>query len=579
MENRDMARLFNPRQIAMGAALMAGALVATASTAEAQGRMRVLVPTFDNGQGGTSREGGRLADQVRRQINELPTHAPLEEKAWKDALKKYDLNERDMTCLTWRQLAIRETGMGAGLVMCGVYDESTGMVSGEFAPTDGSDPFEVPAFRFESREQAAAHIVEAFQTYTRQLSLVQYCDEHIRSQNWQQALDMCNQAVELNPQSKSAHYARGSALLNMDRPEEALAAFQQVLDIDPIHTEALLAAGYTAAKLNRQDVSQRYFHEYLAMNPGNVQVRLTIATRLANEGDPAGALKLVEEATAEPDATAQMFQYAGHFAMNAGLALNAAGGPATGEVNEATEFFRKAITNYERAISMEPDSLDASVERNLMLAYRNVGNVDKALEIGQRITATGDDAQAMSVYADVLKDAGRVDDALATLRRAAQLDPEMSLNARMGVLLLDAGRLDEASAAFKRALERNEMQAAQVETIAQQMAVKGFNATQQGRFQESLPFYAAAREIGKSERTVGMINFFHGYTLLKQGEPIIKEGNNAAAGRRAKPLFEQARTLLQSAAAYTEQAATRAQLLEQIDQFIEVADALIRAGR
>jgi hypothetical protein len=32
-------------------------------------------------------------------------------------------------------------------------------------------------------------------------------------------------------------------------------------------------------------------------------------------------------------------------------------------------------------------------------------------------------------------------------------------------------------------------------------------------------------------------------------------------------------------AAYTEQAANRAQLLQQVQQFIEVADALIRAGR
>jgi hypothetical protein len=112
-----------------------------------------------------------------------------------------------------------------------------------------------------------------------------------------------------------------------------------------------------------------------------------------------------------------------------------------------------------------------------------------------------------------------------------------------------------------------------------QIAVRGFQSTQQNRHEQALPLYAAAREIGKAQRTVGMINFFHGYTLLKQAEPIIRDGNNAAAGRRALPLLQQSKTLLESAGAYTEQAATRAQLISQVAQFIEVADALIRAGR
>jgi tetratricopeptide (TPR) repeat protein len=579
MENRQMARLFR-RQFAIGASLVAGALLASTATVEAQGRMRVLVPAFENEQGATTRNGQRLADQVRRQIDALPTHAPLEERAWKDALRKHSLREGDMDCIKWQQLARVETAMNAALVMCGTYNESTGQVTGQFFPAAGGDAFEVPPFAFESQQQVAQHIVEAFQTYTRQLSLVQYCDEHIRSQNWQQALDTCNQAVELNPRSTSANYARGSALLQLERPEEALAAFQMVLEADPINTDALLAAGYTAAQLRQQDVSQRYLREYLAMNPGDVQVRLSIATELANQGDPSGALRLVEEVATGEDATAQMFTYAGHFAMNAGLSSQQATGPAGGEASAGTEYFRKAVSHYERAISMQPDSVEPQVRRQLMLAYKNVGNVDKALELGQQIAASGEDAAAMSIYAEVLKDAGRVDDAIAALDRAAQIDPTTpNLSARKGLLLLDAGRLSDATAAFKQAISRNEMQAAQAEGIAQQMAVSGFNITQRGNFEQALPYFAAAREIGKSERTVGMINFFHGYTLLKQGEPIIRNGNNAAAGRRAKPLFERAKTLLESSAAYTEQAALRAQFLADINQFIEVADALIRAGR
>jgi tetratricopeptide (TPR) repeat protein len=62
----------------------------------------------------------------------------------------------------------------------------------------------------------------------------------------------------------------------------------------------MLHAGILAAKLERPDESQGYFRQYLELNPGNVDVRLTIATDLANAGDPAGALTLVEEAMDDP---------------------------------------------------------------------------------------------------------------------------------------------------------------------------------------------------------------------------------------------------------------------------------------
>lgn len=578
-----MALLFKARHMAMGAALAAGAMVATSASADAQGRMRVLVPTFDNAQGSTTRDGQRLAEQVRKAINELPRHAPLEEKAWKDALKKYDLREQDMSCIEWKQLAQMEKAMGVGLVMCGTYDESTGTVSGEFAPAGGGDGFKIAEFPFQDRDQAAAHIVQAFNTYTRQLTLLTSCDEYVRGESWEQALQACTEAVELNPQSTSGNYLRGSALLKLDRQEEALPAFEAVLAVDPINSEALLAAGYTAAQLKQQELSQRYLHEYLAMNPGNIDVRLSIATELANQGDPAGALQLVEEVATGADASAQIFTYAGHFAMNAGLSAQAAAGTdvaAPGSNTEAMTLFRKAVQHYERAIEMTPaDSVDGAIYRNLMSAYRNVGNVDRALAIGQQATASGDNAQALSIYADVLKEAGRVDEAIAALDRAVQVDPTMpNLEARKGLLLLEANRLNEAVAAFKQANDAGRLSPEFRENVAQQLAVSGYNLTQRQRFNEALPYFRASRELGKSERSVGMVNFFHGYTLVMQVDGMLRTATTAGPARTAKPLLEEARRLLQNAGGFTEQRAKTQELLGNVAQYIEVADALIRAG-
>jgi tetratricopeptide (TPR) repeat protein len=578
MENRKM-RNFNPRQTMMGVALMAGAMLAGSAVpaaAQTQSRMRVLVPSFVNAAGESTREGNRLADQVREQIDQMPTHAPVEEKEWKNALKQFGLKESDMDCIKWRQLAAQADF--AQLVLCGTLNEA-GQVSASFHPLAGGDAFDVPQFAFQDPETSAGQVVQSFQTYVRQISLVLYCDQNIQSQNWQGALDLCNQAVELNPRSVSAHYARGSALMNLDRLEEAFEAYRTVLEIEPLHTDAMLAAGILASRLGRADVSQQYFKEYLDLNPGDENVRLSIAHDLANAGDPAGALLLVEEAATSPEASASMLEYAGHFAMNAGLRTQQDSGPANGNTDAALPFFEKALQYYGRSVEMKGDSADPTVLRNMMLAYKNVGNQEQALAMGARATANSEDAQTWLVYSDVLREAERIDEAVRALDRAAQLDPTLDgIATRKVTMLMAEGQIDEAVAAVKAGLAANTLQADHAENIAQQIAVRGYNVTQDGRPEAAIAFFTAAREIGKSERTIGMINFFNGYALVRQADAILREATTAAPARRAMPMLERAKVMLEGAAAYTEQAAQRANLLENVRQYTEMAKALIDMG-
>jgi tetratricopeptide (TPR) repeat protein len=579
MENRDMARLFKPRQFAFGLVLAAGAMLAAdAVPAEAQqagGRMKVLVPAFEV-ENPRSRTGSQMADQVKRQINQMATHQPVGDREVRDALRRFNLKAEDLSCIQWRQLAQQ---IDASLVLCGSVDETTKQVEASFVNVAG-DAFDVPEFAMQSVEHGAQQVVQAFGTYIRQLSLLVFCDEYLQSESWQQALDNCNQAVELNPRSVTGHYGRGSALANLDRIDEALEAFQTVLRVDELNQDAMMHAGLLAARLGRQDMSQEYFRNYLELNPGNEQVRLKIATDLANAGDPAGALTLVEDAMSSAEATGTLWEYAGHFAMNAGLKRMEAG-PANGNQDEARRFFQQAVRHYDEAIVKRGDSIDNTVYRNLMLAHSRLDNTEQALQFGQRATQImADDAQTWMVYADVLAGADRIDEALRAFDRATEINPELpNVSARKTMLLLEAGRLNDALAAARAGIQRGDIQPDMIESMSQRMTQMGFQTAQNNRFEQALPFFAAAREIGKSGRSIAMANFFHGYTLIRQGEPIIKQGNNAAAGRRAKPLFEQAKVLLEGAGAYSEQAANRAQLLQQVQQFIDVADALIKAGR
>jgi tetratricopeptide (TPR) repeat protein len=578
MEDRGMEHAVIHRARLLAVLVLGTAmLLCAAARAEAQGsRYRVLVPAFET-ENPRSREGRQIGELVRQHIDRMPTHASAEQRPIRDALRQFGLREEDMKCPHWQQLAPR---VNATLVLCGTIHESTGQVTARFI-TLGGDSFEVPDFRMESVEQAARHIVDAFGTYVRQLALTVYCNDHLQSGSWQAALDNCNQAVELNPRSVTAHYGRGSALSNLERFEEALDAFKAVLAIEPVNEDALKHAGILAARLGRQDESQRYFHNYLELNPGDERVRLTIATDLYNAGDPAGALMLLEAAMDDAASTGTVWEYAGHFAMNAGLKLTE-GVPAGGAGSEdADRYFRTAVRHYGRALDLRADSIDPTVLRNLTLAHHRLGETVQALAYGERATTVAPaDGQAWLVYADVLSSANRLNDALSAYDRAAAADPDLpNIAARKAVLLLEAGRLSDAVAAVRAGMERREIAPDLAESLSQRMSFAGYQLTQAGRFEQSVPYFNAARDIGKAELSIGMANFFHGYALLKQGEATLKTTSNAASARRAKPLLERAKVLLEGAGGYTAQAATRAQLLQQLNQFIEHADALIKIGR
>jgi tetratricopeptide (TPR) repeat protein len=564
-------------KFAVGALLLAVAMtLGGAAEARAQSaRYRVLIPSFET-DNPRSRDGRQLAEQVRRHVDQMPTHASVDARTVRNGLRQFGLREEQMNCAQWQKLA---THVGATLVLCGSIEDATRTVHASFI-TLGGDSFEVPSFTMESIDQAARRVVQEFGTYVRQLALTVFCHDHLQGGMWQAALDACNQAIELNPGSTTAHYARGSALSNLDRLDEALDAFQSVLRIEPLNQDALMHAGILAARIGRQDESQRYFQQYLELNPGDEQVRLKIATDLANAGDPAGALMLVEAAMDTPAASGLLWEYAGHFAMNAGMKLSDAG-PASGEQAEANRFYRTAIQHYERAVQQRGDSIDLTVFRNLMLAHHRLGEAEQALRYGQRATTMAPaDAQAWMVYADVLSGAQRINDALHAYERAAAADPGLpNISARRAVLLLEAGRLSDAVTAVRAGIERRDIQPDLVESISQRMSYTGYQVTQAERFEQALPYFGAARDIGKSDLSIAMANFFHGYTLLKQGEAVLKTTSNAASARRARPLLERSKVLLEGAGAYTAQAATRAQLLQQLNQLMEHADALIRIGR
>jgi TonB family protein len=164
-------------------------------------------------------------------------------------------------------------------------------------------------------------------------------------------------------------------------------------------------------------------------------------------------------------------------------------------------------------------------------------------------------------------------------RDAAERDERAREAARGINELFREGRTLEAVAAARAALLRGEITAEQADLLSQMAATQGFQAAQRGDRQQALAALQAARGLVGSERSGGMVDFFQGYVLLRQAHGMLGSGATAASAATALPLLEQARGSLAGASAYGEQEATRRQLMTQLEQLSQVAEALARRGR
>jgi tetratricopeptide (TPR) repeat protein len=364
--------------------------------------------------------------------------------------------------------------------------------------------------------------------------------------------------------------------MNLDRNEEALAAFEKAIEINPVYQDAILAAGVVAAKLGESQKSQDYLHEYLALNPGDQQVRLKIAADVAQAGDPRGALALIEDgldmATAEPT----VVLYAGHFAL-ASARKSMEDPTATEDPGDATMLLEKSLQYYNRVYEQQADSVDATMLTNMIVANRLLERPQDAVAIGERAVKTvPDNAAVWSAYADALAGANRRDEVVQALTRVQQIDPTYAINARLGSWQLQDGNLSAAQASFRKAVQAGEV--ASGDEIARMIFGQGYNTRHKNKqFDTAISYYNVAREFASESATRGMVNFFHGYALFQKGLEVQKP-STAASARAALPLFQEAKRWLDQAGGYTEQASQRAQLLDNIAQYIEIQNALIKRG-
>ena len=92
-------------------------------------------------------------------------------------------------------------------------------------------------------------------------------DSLLLSGEWEEAVDVAEHLIEIDPGHSHAHYVRGEALIELDRPADAIAAFDELLPTSDCRS--LLIASASVREIGDYAAAGRYLDRVAELQPGN----------------------------------------------------------------------------------------------------------------------------------------------------------------------------------------------------------------------------------------------------------------------------------------------------------------------
>lgn len=316
--------------------------------------------------------------------------------------------------------------------------------------------------------------------------------------NWDEALTAIDAAIAVDDRHAHGHYRRGRILWELQRHDDAKAAFMRAMDEDVCAlrapTSMLDIVAEVADERNVPLVDFVAIIEELAEHgtpgeeqfldhahptiDGNRRLALAILDTMNGQGimHPTSEWgdELIARITRDVEARldveahgialrnlARLFRWAGKFEEGRKLGLRAlemvpsdaethfvvaANVLALGNVDEAVRYYRQAL-------ELQPGY--AKARRGLGDALTKQGKFDEAIrQYLQALSADPNDSHAYGNLGVAMSARGELDEAVRHLRRALQIEPGYTeAHNSLGTVLVAQGKLDEAAHHFRRAIE------------------------------------------------------------------------------------------------------------------------------
>jgi tetratricopeptide (TPR) repeat protein len=541
---------------ALAAALVIGLSVSPAPEAQAAvlqqepgGRFRVLVVPL------VCRDldkkfGEKVAKEIREQLEDFSTHAPIPENEYKRALKRYEVKEEEINAIKARQLA---NLMGAQVVYFGGCTASGAQwgVDAGFILVASGDEVSVPNLMVPDKsDQSVGNVAQAsiasFQEQVKFVRARQFCADYVGSQQPENALRNCNEALEINASSAETLMNKGLAFRqlyeNADETEtpagtngwadSAVVYFERVLEVDPGRREALSNAAYIYSQKGDAAKASELYKDYLELDPANVPVRLRVAYDLAQADLMVEAIDIIEAGLEFTPDDVSLLQSMGDYALRYS--------------SEDPSYVEPALVAYERVLQIKGEETELSIIENALAAYTRADRTDEAIAFAElALESHSDSPRLWSLYADALSRNGRYSDAGAAMDRVLELDaayPNGYL--KRGQFKLENGDKDAAMADFDQAIASGTSSQNDVYSLFYSQA---HGARNDNQYSEAIEFFENAARFAPADKKQD-VEFWWGYTYYQLAERIATpEDIGLSQLQRAEQNFGAAKTHFQRA--------------------------------
>jgi tetratricopeptide (TPR) repeat protein len=341
-------------------------------TPEVASRALVLIPAFPGPQ------GANVANELRGLVTQMTTHAAISNSALNASMKEYGLTE--LNEISARQLA---SIIGAQLVAWGEVTQNGSALTTtvKFVDSRSGDQIDLPANNGATPLELATAVFGGFERSVEGMRQAATCTDNVRSSQFDAALQACNAALAVIPNSATALLGKGNALYGLKRYSEALAAFNQVLAIDGTNQDALLRAGLSSSWEKNGAAALGFFNRYLEINPGDATTRLALAGEIAQSEDFLTAFRVLDSGSAANATNADYQGIVFQMGSLAGRALREAG-----DTRQSDEVFQKALAAYQVAYG-NAANVDTPVTIRMIELLTASGRTDDAVRAGETALA------------------------------------------------------------------------------------------------------------------------------------------------------------------------------------------------
>jgi protein O-GlcNAc transferase len=238
-----------------------------------------------------------------------------------------------------------------------------------------------------------------------------------QTKNYQSAVDLIGQAIEVYPNAAEFYSNRGNALLELKQQKAAVADYDKAISLKPDYAQAYNNRGSALQELKQLKAALASYDKAIALLPDYAQAYNHRGSALRELKRPDDAVTSFDKAISlRPD-------YAEAYG-NRGIALQ--------ELNQLDA----AVASFDKAIAFKPDFADAYCNRGI--ALQGFKQLDAAVaSFDKAISLKSDFAEAYCNRGNALQELKRLDAAVANFDKAISLKPDFA-DARARKLFLQA---------------------------------------------------------------------------------------------------------------------------------------------